>query len=122
MSEYELHQLAAGSRYEFDGATLAYMAWAIAFIVLCRPGAQRWSAKSGWLLAALYLAGGALLIVRCAAAMGRYGKQIALLTKLPAEYVLSNPSLQQPTLVIRILLFVIAPLVVLHFIRQRVRT
>lgn len=119
MTEYELHQLAAGSRYEFDGATLAFMAWGLAFLFLSRG--ERWPVSSGVLMGVLYLAGAGLLVIRCVAAMGRYGKQIALLNQLPAEYVLANPSLQLPTLWIRIALFVITPLVVLYFVRQKVR-
>ena len=122
MDEYELHQLAAGSRYEFDGATLAFMAWAAAFLFFSRDsGGERWSVTTGCLLGLLYLTGSGLLIIRCVAAMGRYGKQIYLLNRLPAEYVLANPGLQWPTLVIRIALFVVAPLVVLYFIRLKVR-
>ena len=121
MTEYELQQLAAGSRYEFDGATLAYMAWAVVFLFLSRGAADRWSARTGLLLAALYLSGGALMIVRCLAAMGRYGKQIALLNQLPAQYVLANPPLQSSTLVIRMALFAIAPVAVLYFLALRVR-
>ena len=119
MDEYELHQLAAGSRYEFDGATLAFMAWAAAFLFFCRDSGGHWSVSAGCLLGLLYLVGSGLLIIRCVAAMGRYGKQIFLLNSLPAKYVLANPSLQWPTLYIRIALFVIAPLVVLNLIRLK---
>ena len=121
MNEYELQMLAAGSRYEFDVATLVYIAWIVAFMFLCRDGSDRWSARTGVLMSALYLAGGALMIVRAAASMVRYGRLIFLLAKLPPEYVLSNPSLQWPTLVIRITLCVIAPVVVLCLIQQRVK-
>ena len=121
MSEYELHQLAAGSRYEFDGATLAYMAWALLFLFFSCRERERWSAATGWALAILFLAGAGLLVLRCVAAMGRYGKQIALLSQLHSKYVLANPVLQLPTLVIRTALFVIAPLVVIYFIRLAVR-
>ena len=51
MNEYELHQLAAGSRYEFDGATLAFMGWALAFLFFSRERGDRWSAVTGLLVA-----------------------------------------------------------------------
>ncbi|HJT41053.1 MAG TPA: hypothetical protein VJ762_12040 [Sphingobium sp.] len=122
MSEFELHQLAAGSRYEFDIATLVYMAWTLAMLFLCRDRTERWSRGMALSVGALYIAGCALIAVRCIAAMIRYGKEFALLASHPSISVLRNPELQNPTLIIRLAFFVIASMVALHFIRLKATT
>ena len=91
MTEFELHQLALVSRYEFDIATVVYMAWTVVFLFLCRDRTERWSRGLGLSVAALYVIGCALIAVRCIAAMNRYGKELALLAKHPSIAIIMNP-------------------------------
>ncbi|HKX80587.1 MAG TPA: hypothetical protein VJM34_18930 [Novosphingobium sp.] len=119
MTEFELHQLALVSRYEFDIATVVYMAWTVVFLFLCRDRTERWSRGLGLSVAALYVIGCALIAVRCIAAMNRYGKELALLAKHPSIAIIMNPGLQTSTLVFRVGFFVIASMVALHFIRLK---
>ena len=117
MSEYELHQLAIVSRFEFDVATLVYMAWAAAFLFLCRDRTERWSRKAGWSVAALYTFGCGILLVRCIAAMVRYGKELALLRSFDSLAILSNPGgLWLTTLIVRYTFLALATVVPLYFI------
>lgn len=122
MSEFELHQLAISSRYEFDIATIVYMAWTAVFLFMCRDRAERWSRGLGLWVAALYVIGCALIAVRCIAAMNRYGKELALLAEYPSISIIMNPGLQTSTLVFRIGFFVIATMIALHFIRRKATT
>ena len=119
MTEFEVQHLIVGSRYEFDGATLAYMAWAIAFMFLGRIGGEGWSVTTLGLLTALYLVGGVFLAIRCAASMVRFARQNALLAEFRPKFAVFIPLLNRPTLVLRILLFLITPAVVLHLLWLR---
>ena len=116
MTEFEIHQLAIVSRSEFDGATVVYMAWAAAFMFLCRDLAVRWPARLVVAVGALYLSGCTLLLLRCSASMVRYGKQLALLHPFPSFAVVSNPGgLWWVTLSVRYGFLALATLVPLYF-------
>lgn len=119
MSEFEIHQLIVGSRYEFDLATLIYMVWALAFIVLCRSDDKSWSIPGASLLGGLYLAGAALIALRCVAAVIRSIKQTALLEGTAHQFDFANPAVQLPTLVLRLLLAIIAPVAVIYFLSKK---
>jgi len=121
MSEFELHQLAAGSRYEFDIATMVYMGWTLAVLFLCRDRTVIWSRWVALSVSALYITGCVLIVIRCIAAMVRYGKELALLAPYPSITILLNPGLQDATLIVRIAFFAIASMAALHFIHMKGR-
>lgn len=119
MSEFEIHQLIVGSRYEFDFATLAYMGWALAFIIVSRIDDRRWSVAATWLMGSFYLVGAGLIALRCAAAVIRSMKQTGLLSQTAHQFDFANPSIQFPTLILRLLLGILAPVVVIYFLRRK---
>ena len=117
MTEFEIHQLAIVSRSEFDSATVVYMAWAVAFMFLCRDLTARWSARLAVAVGAVYLSGCLLLLLRCSASMVRYGRQLALLHAFPSFSILLNPGgLWRITLSVRYGFLALATLVPLYFI------
>ena len=72
MSEFEIHQLILASRYEFDLATIFYVAFALAMIALAQSSNERWSRqKVGWSLI-FYSSVSALIAIRCAASIVRF--------------------------------------------------
>lgn len=123
MTEFELHQLAIQSRSEFDAATVIYMAWAFAFLVLCRDREARWTRGEGIGVGLVYLLGCGLLVVRCVASMVRYGRELALLHSFDSFAILSNPGgMWIVTLVLRYAFLAAATIVPLYFVRRKCRT
>ena len=119
MTEFEIHQLIVGSRYEFDFATVVYMGWSVAFIFLSRMDDRSWSPKTLRIATWLYLAGASFIVVRCVASMLRGIKQTGLLAQTTQQFDFANPLLQVPTLGFRIAIYVMATVAALHFIRSK---
>lgn len=119
MSEFEVHQLIVGSRYEFDLATLIYLLWALAFIFLCRTDSKPWKLPGALLVGGFYLTGAAFIALRCVAAIIRSIKQTALLDQTAHQFDFANPAVQLPTLVLRLVLAVVAPIVVIYFVSAK---
>ena len=119
MSEFEIHQLMTGSRYEFDLGTGAYILLAIAVMAVAIRDGPRWSAATAWWIGSFYASCSALIAIRVFASIVRFAKQNELLMTLNPQFVVDNAGIQIPTLVLRALVFAIAPLATIHLLRQR---
>ncbi len=119
MTEFEVQQLIVGSRYEFDFATLAYMAWALAFIFLSRRSDAPWDKTTYRLATLLYLTGAGFIAIRCLASMLRGLKQNMLLAEMTHQFEVANPAVQYPTLIFRLAIYIVPLIVALHFLRQK---
>ena len=107
MTEFEIHQLIIGSRWEFDRASI------MIFILCASVGLISATARNGLSAVArralfwATLLGTGYFFIRGFAAMRRFAIQNGLLKDVDAQFVHSFPAVQFPTLGLR-LAFLIA--------------
>ena len=111
MTEFEIHQLIIGSRWEFDRASI------MIFVLCASVGLISATARNGLNLVArralfwTTLLGTGYFFIRGFAAMRRFALQNGLLSDIDAHFIHSFPAVQLPTLGLR-LAFLAACLIV----------
>ena len=122
MSEFELHQLILASRAEFDIATAIMLATSLGFIVIAQLRTAKWSVYARVMVIVTYMVASALIFIRTIASIVCFAKLNALLEAGDREFIVTNLSLQLPTVALRLALFVSLFLVTVYFLYRQGKT
>ena len=122
MSEFELHQLILASRAEFDIATAIMLATSLGFIVIAQLRTVKWSVYARVMVIVTYVVASALIFIRTIASIVRFAKLNALLEAGDPAFIVTNLSLQLPTVALRLVLFVSLFLVTVYFLYRQGKT
>ena len=122
MSEFELHQLILASRAEFDIATAIMLATSLGFIVIAQLRTAKWSVYARVMVIVTYVVASEIIVIRTIVSIVRFAKLNALLEAGDRAFIVTNLSLQLPTVALRLALFVSLFLVTVYFLYRQGKT
>lgn len=118
MTEYELHQMIYAARWEFDVANIVLVLVSLCFFLAVQLRRSDWEPRTVRLVQWSYSLTAALIVLRGAASMVRFGKLNLLLEANDPSFVVTFAPLQVPTLLIRLASIALIASATMHFIAK----
>jgi len=119
MTEFELQQMIATARAEFDLGTALFVVLSLAVIALAMWARTSWDPGTRRLVSFTYTLTAVFIFLRVLASIVRFSKLMAMLAKTGASFEIMNLAVQLPTLALRGAIFVLFIWLTLRIIRRQ---